>query len=290
MMRAVKLFLTCAAVITFVIPFTNAELSTDPGSGGDVSTILMAIGDGPDPIDPLGWRPIRNIPSERGLNSGGYDRGDGRPDIAYRSSTWPVAVWAYNTGADFDISFSEWTGTAWSAFEFLTSSLVDELDPRLFVEADGTIHVVWWEDGATDSVRLLSRDPLGAWDAAPVLVTSDGRRPSVAVWGGVLRVAYERGSEEPDMNQDIVVARQESDESFTPEIVARTERTDRLDAILHVENGRLWVDWKHADDSISYAEANDGFWTEPAGETWSDPSWLGVEDVRRTIRRNLLAL
>jgi hypothetical protein len=198
-------------------------------------------------------------------------------------------VWAYNAGTDFDISFSEWTGTEWSAFEFLTSGTTDDLDPRLFVEDDGTIHVVWWEDGATDSVYLLSRDPGGVWDATPTLVTSDGRRPAVAIWGGILRVAYERGSEEPGMNQDIVVARQELDESFTTEIVARTERTDRLDTILHVENGRLWVDWKHADGSINYSEAGGEGWSEPISETWSDTSWLGVEDVRRTIRRNLLA-
>ena len=270
----------------------SAEVSTDPREPVYFSTLQAGSNDGPDPIDPLGWQSFRQIAPAQILNSTGDLRGDGRPDIAWCSpSGWPVVVWAWNLGVDHDVAFSEWTGTEWSAVTYLTSTSSDDLDPRVFVEADGTIDVVWWTAGAPDAVYLATRAAGSSTWSAPVLVSDaaeSARRPSVVVSDGVLRVAYERDSSQTGMAQDVVVRKRQLDGSFVTEIVARTARIERLDAMLHAEQGKLWVDWKQADDQIGYCRAVASLWDAPSTAPWSDASWIGVEDTRRSIRLQVL--
>ena len=116
----------------------------------------MAIFDDPDPIGSFGWQQTRVIPAERILNVSGADRGDGRPDITFLADGKSAVTWAYWAGTDFDIAYSEWEGSAWTPVEFLTASTNDELDPRVFVESDGTVHVTWWTAGAIDQVFLAT--------------------------------------------------------------------------------------------------------------------------------------
>ena len=270
----------------------TAEISTDPTDSG-VVTILMGTTEGPDPVDPTVWQPVRQIPPGRILNAEGALRGDGRPDIAWHpSSGWPIVVWAWNVGEDRDIAFSEWDGTTWSAVAFLTSGTTDDLDPRVFIAADGAVTVVWWSAGPPDAVYATTREAgMSGW-SAPVQVTASGesgRRPSVATFDDALWIAYERTAAEPGIAQEVVAAERQTDGTFVPQTVAGTARVDRLDAILHAENGILWVDWKSADEDFGHASAIETGWNPPEATAWPDPSWLGVEGVRRTIRLDTLA-
>lgn len=284
--------LTATVLVAFAIGPASAELSTDPIGSDAIGTLVMGITEDPDPFPPLGWHPYRDIPDSRALNPGGADREDGRPDIFWRvESGWPVVVWAYRAGTDFDVAYSEWDGTSWTEVDFLTSTTHDELDPRVSVEIDGTVHVVWWEPGPTDHVYLSTRSPGSTVWSAPVQVSSEetgGRRPSVVVVGGVLRVAYERECDEPEAAQEIAVARREAGGGFSIEVVAQTQRETRLDAILHLEEDLLWVDWKQGAGELGYAESGGSGWTSPRTEPWVDSSWVGVEDIRRVIRRRVL--
>ena len=151
-----------------------------------------------------------------------------------------MAVWAYNAGGDFDIAFSEWDGTEWTATDFLTASTDDERDPRLFVEPDGTVHVVWWAPGPSERVCLATRETGSSTWGLPVEVTSgteNGRRPSVTVFNGELSVAYERGSATPGMVQDVVIATRQPGRGFVFETIGATARTEALDVVLHAEQG-----------------------------------------------------
>ncbi len=285
-----------AIVLTILIFFLAsdviAELSTDPTGPNTFNTILMHIVDGPDPIGALGWQQVRAIPTAQILNTSGVGRGDERPDFTWQAvNGWPVATWAYCAGTDYDIAFSEWDGSSWTPAEFLTFSTNNELDPRIFLETNGTTHVTWWVAGPTDQVFLATRTTGSSQWSTPVQVTpasTGGRRPSVAVFDGVLLVAYERECDEPESAQEIVVARQQAGGGFLDEIVAQTVRDLRLDVILHAENGRLWVDWKHDASTFGYAERGTTAWNAPGNEPWAESTWIGVEDIRRTIRRNLL--
>lgn len=273
-----------------------AEVSTDPLGSHAVNIIIMgAVVDDPDPIG-IVWRPFRPLPLERILNASGDARGDGRPSVAYKTvaenpasvQSRPVVVWAYNTGGDFDIALAEWTGSSWSPAEFLTAGTVDELDPRVFIEEDGTMHVVWWTDETVDRVFLATRPASPApWSDAEEVIAG-GRRPSVAVFDGVLRVSYERDSTVPAMAQDVVVLRSETGGGFSQEFVASAARSEPMDAVLHATNGKLWVDWKHAAGTFGCAQRGSAGWGAVEEQPWPDAHWVGVDDARKIVRRRVL--
>jgi hypothetical protein len=234
------------------------------------------------------------VASNTALNTTGDVRNDGSPDTAYHPTTHrPYVVWAYDNGPDRDIAFSRWADDGWTAEEFLTAGTEDELDPRVFVGPGGDVHVVWWVDGPTPYVLMTSRAThLDGW-STPVRVSPSGemaRRPTVAVHQGVVRVAYEREtSNEPTVSRELVVRRLDADRGFVDEHALAVPTLNRLDPVLHVESGRLWMDWKHSDSRFGSTERITAGWTAPALHTWSDPSWVGIESARRSIRRNLLA-
>ncbi len=266
---------------------TRAEVSVDSGGGARVNTIVLAgIVDGSDPIGSI-WQPFRLAAGARILNPSGYVRGDGPPDLAALPDERPVALWAYNAGSDHDIALSEWTGTQWSPNEYLTMGPEDELDPRIFVEPDGTLHAVWWTEGSPGRVFLLTKPAATSLWEGPIEVVSGARRPSVAVLDGVLHVSYERDSTVPGMAQDVVVLRRDSAGGFSTEFVESSTRANRLDAVLHVSPERLWLDWKQDSQEFGFSEYGQPGWSAVGALAWPEPSWLCVEETRKIIRNQV---
>ncbi len=270
----------------------RAEVSVDLVAGGRVHAIVLAeIVDGPDPIGQL-WLAYRPEVQGRILNAAGYARGDGRPDVASRPDGSPVAIWSYNAGSDHDIALSEWTGESWTPIEFITNGPADELDPRIFVAPDGTLIAVWWVDEVVDRVLLTTKPPGAALWSAPVQVTlpnESGRRPSVVVSSGILRVAYEREMAPQSTPLEAVIVRQEPADGFTQEFVAPSSRTDRLDPLLHAENSSLWLDWMQESSDFGSTESDPLGWGVLQTAPWTSPSWVGVEETRRRIRGQVLS-
>ena len=260
-------------------PPVFAEVAADDDDGN----IVMGITEGPDPIPHLPWD--GDSSGTDVLNAGSDLRNDGRPDIFFDPSDGNLVVaWAYNTGADHDIAFSVWNGTAWET-EFLTSSTTDELDPRAYVDG-GTYYVTWWEP-ELERVLLTSRSAQARLWLQPVEVAVDARRPSVALYGEDVMVTFERSS--AGGGQEIVLARASS--LFGPysfEVLATIESTEPLDVLLHVSGVHAWIDWKHSSDKFGYIELINGTWSEPTIIPWVDASWLGVQSVRLLVRRAAL--
>jgi hypothetical protein len=226
------------------------------------------------------------------LNPDGDARGDGRPDIVWRDSSWPLVAWAYDTGSHFDIAFAEWDGAQWTDTAFVTATPEDEGDPCLFVGIDGTVHVVWWTAGTSERVYLATREAGSSTWVQPVLVTAGsepGRRPSVTVFSGEVYVAYERDWSSPGMAQDVLVATLQAGRGFVTKVIAETTRAAALDIVLHAEQGHLWADWKHEVGEFGCAEHQPGSgWTGNAPQPWFDPSWIGVEEARRAVRSQIV--
>ena len=64
---------------------------------------------------------------------------------------------------------------------------------------------------------------------------------------------------------------------------------DPLDAVLHVESGRLWAEWMHEAEEFGCAERDaEGAWIPGTPEPWYDPSWIGVEHTRKAVRTRIL--
>jgi len=289
------LFVPCIlAALACAWVATPAEVSAWSLPDHRVRTMLMgdlvSITDGADPIPSVSWEPYSPLSSAQLLNPSGATRPDGRPDVAlHPASRWPLVVWAYNNQTDHDIAYAEWTGNGWSAVRFLTFGPADEVDPRVFVDRDGAIHVVWWVRDNQPHVMMTTRGPgFPDWEA-PVRVSPLGEsavRPTVAAFQGAVWVAYER-DDEGDLTafRELVVRRRLANGTFVVEHLASAERTGPLDPILHVLGAQLWLDWKYADQQFGFTALQDATWRQTGFLPWLDASWVGAESVRLDIQR-----
>ncbi|HKQ62488.1 MAG TPA: hypothetical protein VJS92_14450 [Candidatus Polarisedimenticolaceae bacterium] len=246
-----------------------------PAEAGYV--VLLGMTEGPDPLPTVAWQPV----------AGGAST-DGRPDIALDPRTgYPLVVWATLRGNVYDIAFSEWSGSAWRATQFVAASARNELDPRVFVEGTGKVWVTWWEEAA-QRVLVAWRTPgFAAW-SAPLTVTSGpqrGRRPSVAVFQSELWLAYERSA---GSGQEIVTARRQGSGPFRTAVAKTIARAAPLDVELHTEAGWLWIDWRHTDATFGWAVWNGEAWGPTQTLSWNDFSWQGVQQAQSAIRELVL--
>lgn len=232
-------------------------------SDGDPGSTFLTVGiiEGPDPI-PQAWD--GDDPPEAYLNAPGSALADDRPDLGLLPGTgYPVMVWADDSGSDRDIAFSQWDDDGWPATPiYLTAGLGDERDPRIHVQGNGALQVVWWEDDSSDRVYLASR-PAGSrsW-SEPSLILASGRRPSIAASGDGLLVAYERDAASGD-GQEIVVATRDAAGEWNIDVVASTTRTERLDVTIHADARRVWLEWTHGDNLAGLSSYRDGRWVAP---------------------------
>jgi hypothetical protein len=283
--RSLAAVLMIAVSLALGVP-SRAEVSAEI-AGLSAYVVVVAIIEDPDPIPLIIWEPVRDIDPSRILNADGGPRGDGRPDADYDPIAGrPAVVWAFNAGVHHDIVFAEWLGDAWGSTSRITTGVENEIDPRIFIEDNGTAHVVWWVPGSPTPLRYVVRAAGSSTWSAPQALTppgASGRRPSVAIVGGELVVAYERNAAG---GQEVVVARR-SGVAWSTTVVASTPRLEALDPVLHLENGTLWVDWKHAIGVVAYSRFG-GTWSAPAVVPWLDPSWFGEQDARALVRQAVL--
>lgn len=265
----------------------KAEVSADPSPTG-VRVMILGIIEGPDPIPQIIWEPVRDVDPELFLNPEGAPRGDGRPAVAMDPVTgWPHVVWAWNNGTDHDIAYSQWTGSGWDNTQLLTSSLSNEIDPRIYVD-EGTSYVVWWDD-ASSKVWLVSRPRDGYWGIPEPVSQSfqTGKRPSVVSWGGSILVAAE--DDDGQGGKEILVSIRQALGGYTTAVVGSVPQAGDLDVVLHSEQGKLWMDWRHSGVEFAYSVFDDGAWGTAVTVPWTDDSWIRREEVRLLIRDQVIA-
>jgi hypothetical protein len=257
----------------------------------------FGIIEGPDPI---GFTDCLGDPKEKGasrdsksskndpiLPPGQMQSAHGRPDFGSNAKTGqPFMVWAARNSRERDIAFSSWTDSGWGRVEYVTSSLSDEIDPRAFADADGSVYVAWWTDDVTPAVYVAHRDPaFDGWTAGRRVVGS-ASRPTVAIVDGRVWVAFER--EAKFGLRYVMVANELPDGRFAERIVATSDHNQALGVEIHMDAGRLWLDWKQSRQELGFAEWSDGKWSEATAVPWVDRSWGGEQEARRSIRDLLL--
>jgi hypothetical protein len=262
----------------------HAEVSADP-TLFEVGVIVLGIIEGPDPIPQVIWAPVRDIDPALYLNPDGAGRGDGRPDIFINPVTgWPCVVWAYNNGSDFDIAYSQWNGSAWRQTEFITASVADELDPRIFID-DDAIYVVWWEP-TSSAIRLIKREHLGDWQPLESIGGLVGQRPSVVTWGGTVLVASEQ--DDGMGGTEIVLSTRIAEDVYDSEVIGSVPDDSPLEVILHAEQGKLWMDWRNSSTDYAYSEYSGSSWKPAVTVPWTDDTWVQLEEVRLCIRNKVM--
>jgi len=267
----------------------QAEVSAMTQNDAAPKTLMMSVSEGPDPVDSKVWTLYHVGPSYDVLNMHGYLRGDGRPDIDYLADSSPVVAWTWQNSSDGDIAVAQWSLEGWSHVSYLTSGAEDELDPRVAIDDLGTTHVVWWV-ADTEEVFISSRPAESTNWSIPLQITETGkggRRPSVTCDEGVVRVLYERTGE-AGVGQEVVAVPLDGQVVQPSIVLATISRHDRLDAILHSEAGVTWATWKFSDLEFAWSIREADGWTAFETEPWDDETWVGAEDVRRTIRRLVL--
>lgn len=281
-----KPWIVAISILLFAVEstWTPAEVAVEI-EGPTTYVLVVGIIEGPDPVPMLIWEPVRQVDPRLVLNASGALRGDGRPDADFDPvSGRPWVVWAYRTSAAHDIAFATWDGSTWEDTRLLTVSAEDDLDPRIFIDNDGTAHVVWWVPGGPSPLRHVMRaagaSGFGVEEVLPFGGPS-ASRPSLAVWQGDWYVAFERPSAS---GREVVLARRDGEGVWTLDVVGVTSRTGSLDPTLHVEAGHLWLDWKHDGGRVAYRQRNAGTWTQLATVPWIDPSWFGEQEARELVR------
>ena len=262
--------------------------------------LTIGNGDGGDSPWPFGWAVVRqHVDPSLMLNPGGDDNGDGPAAWAIDPSTGnPVVAWAYWDGSDHEIVLSRWTGTEWSAWEFLTDNALDDVDPAIAVAGDGTVRVTWWR--SEDGHRTVWYRDLAAESGTPEEVTPlprAGSRPGVALWEGDVKVAFQR--EEAGL-RDVRVATRST--GWSEELVAQTSYAGPagdgdIDVRVHALAGHLWVDWVDAEGQLGFSEWDPaaGAWGPVEHEPYSwggatgEPEPVARERARARVRTRVLA-
>jgi hypothetical protein len=259
--------------------------STEPG----FYIIILGIIEDPDPIPTITCEYV--LDDEGGddpLNVDGSQKSGGRPDAAYDPATGsPVVTWASFSGGDSDVAVNVWSGESWGETAYLSSSVFDDLDPRAHIDALGETYIVWWKNGSTEKIYLVSRAAGAASWKNPRMMINGGRRPSVVRYGDKIAIAYER--DRAGGGQEVAIAYFDADGGTFGEVVGETARMGPLDTVVHTSGQLLWVDWKHSEAEFAYSVLGEGGWSDAVAVAWTDHSLDGEQVVRRMIRGEVLS-
>ena len=250
----------------------------------DIFNLILSIIENPDPIGQVQYVNLFVDPADPDAREPGQ-RNDGRPVFEFDRATFePYLAWAYDVGRDHDIAFNTWDHGDWATkIEYITASPADEVDPRIFVDRYNRLYITWWEDDSRSRIMFSKHEEMSGWTLPMQIGT--GRRPSVAVWEGDLVSAFERDN---GSLQEIVFARTPMVGPPILQVVGFSNRTKRLDPVLHVRDGMMWIDWKQSDTTLGFSIYRDGVWSGAALKDWPDPSWYGELVARHEIELMVL--
>ncbi|HKY31606.1 MAG TPA: hypothetical protein VJV23_03635, partial [Candidatus Polarisedimenticolia bacterium] len=148
------------------------------------------------------WSVVRpGVPAAQILNPLGDAGGDGAPSVVLHPLTgFPEAVWSSWDGQDHEIVWSRWNGAAWTTPLPLSQNTLQDLDPRLWIDAAGNRRIAWWRSGGPFDEVVIRILPPGEtqWWMAYRLSPGDrhARHPDIRTtsWGTFVLAEEENGS------------------------------------------------------------------------------------------------
>ncbi len=266
----------------------SAEVGAYVHDSGSPSVYsLHSIVDDPEPVG-TAWIPyFSDSPQRFVLNDQGFANGDGTPSLIMRSIL-PIAAWAKNSPAGFDIVVSRFTGGGWTAPQTVAGSSADELDPTLVLDAsDGSIHLLYWVlDGTPRVMHRQAPADLSSW-SAPVQVSQPGEiacRPSGTLHEGVLQVVHEvHALDYGSTPRQIVLAAQDG-QAFSSEVLATTQYDGDNWPQVHSARDKLWVDWIDTECDMAWTRGQPGGGWEPVQTEFFETPEERDYRVRQQVR------
>jgi hypothetical protein len=197
----------------------------------------------------------------------------------------PEAVWnAIGTSDEsHEIRWSYLDGTEWAPSIALTSDSIDDYDPKLAFDSSGNRKAVWWSDDSYDTIKYSKKPASGGSWSTPDTISSSTENcqyPFLVVHNGTVHFSYERINS--SNYRDVLTSIEEDPSPFPQAVVASTQRTDKLETIIHSVDGHLWIDWIDSDSNLGYSEKVNGTWQTAQYESYSGEE--DIEDGRQRIR------
>jgi hypothetical protein len=166
----------------------------------------------------------------------------------------------------------------------LSSSTLEDRDPRLAVSPAGDVWVTWWRDAAADQVLVRKRSvATGTWTTEWTVSDSSeaSRRPQIAhhasqAWvafvvpcGGSAAIAV-TGGDGPDPWPSRT-------------IVGTTTYAGDLDPTISAESSHLWITWVDSGSTVAWTQYDDATeaWSTVQSESYASDS---VPAARERIR------
>ncbi len=181
-----------------MVPAIRAEVSVNSDERGNYRYLSYLVTEGTSSPGP--WTPIRIVETGRLLNPHGDLHGDGIPAFVDHPGTGqPLVVWSRNGTGGSQLVWSSWEGDGWSPERWVASlnHPFEDRNPRVGVDPEGTIHLVWWrqEDGEFGRVYWSRFLPSGEW-TEPARISSefdDARYPRLLAQGSRIAVQFRSG-------------------------------------------------------------------------------------------------
>jgi hypothetical protein len=209
---------------------------------------VLGIIEGPDPV--TGRCRFETAHVRTRIEPPAHQARDPRTGRLVRVSAAPVA-------ADHDIALTEWAADGSARTLYLTSTLADDLDPRLALDPAGGLHVVWWSRGERDEIVYAQRDPRTDGWYPDRVVAIGGRSPALAVDRGAAWFAFVRdvlgGSE-------IVLVEPGVAGAAVTSVAVRTADRGVTELYLTIRDGRPSLGWIESDGRVVHAERWGTMW------------------------------
>jgi hypothetical protein len=250
----------------------------------------------PDPFLPC-WTVLMDFEPGYVLNPGGTQAGDGPPYFGFAPQMAvpppPSISWAKQVSSgNHDPVYAQFVNGAWTTPVVVSSDPGDDLDPQMWMDSGGTIHVAWWRaaaDGSGGEVLYASR-PAGSGTFSPEEVVSlPGEKARNATMrllpSGEVLVGYET---DPINGQKTVVVASKANPMavFQPVVVTSTPVVEAAAPEVKAASGHRWTTWVDTGNRVGYSELLNGQWTTPSFEPIMGPG--GAAQARMAVQSRIL--
>ncbi len=166
-----------------------------------------------------------------------------------------------------EIYITIWNDTAWSLPQLASRTTGESSDPAACASADGRIHLTWADNTPGYSTIYYAVHESVGWKNAPI-PNGKGSRPTIAVSGGEVFVAWQARLASSDSGTYDVLAASKGDEEWTlPDIVSDTPASHSVLPHIAVNpDGHCHLVWQEERDGLFVIRQSDRWpngWTAP---------------------------
>ena len=213
--------------------------------------------------------------------------------IVFNSNLY--VAWATNdvtdsTGSDWDILIRSYDGTGWSSVVEITDidDSGDDYNPQL-CEYKGDLYIAWqtWDgdtsDGADADIVMKVFDGTSWASVAKPMIGDEGNdySPQLQVFSGLMYLVWSTDDKVGNGADLDILSRSFDGNQWNPaiELTPASDNGDDHHPDAKVMDGKLYVIWQTADDSIATGKDDDIVMRDYDGEDWGEILEITSSDI-----------